>query len=292
MRLLVTGAGGLLGGRLAVLLARRHHVIAGVHDAPGPEGLEAIAFDLGSPVSVEACLERGKPDAVLHSAALADADRCEADPERATALNLRATESLARLCAGRGVRLVALSTDMVLGGEKPFSSETDAPSPLLVYGRTKLMAEAAVLASATDATVLRVALVHGRGHGARRTASEAIADALRGGRRLRLFTDQHRTPVDPESVADAVDRILERGAAGLFHVGGAERLSRYELGIRVAALLGLPADRIDPVTQSEGRQGARRPADVSLDCSRARRELGFYPRALDEGVREGRADGG
>lgn len=284
----MTGAGGLLGGRLAELLARRHDVIAGVHAAPAPEGIESVDLDLAEPASVDACLERARPDAVLHCAALADADRCEADPDLAAELNLHATERLARLCARLGAHLVALSTDMVLGGRKAFSSEADAASPLLVYGRTKQGAEAAVLASAAGAAVMRVALVQGRGHGRRRSASESIADALRAGRRLRLFTDQYRTPVDPESVADAADRILQRRAAGLFHVGGPERLSRHQLGLRVAALLALPANLIDAVTQSEHPQGAPRPADVSLDCSRARLELGWAPRSLNAGLRESR----
>jgi dTDP-4-dehydrorhamnose reductase len=288
MRLFVTGAGGLLGGRLAELLAGRHAVVAGVHDAPPPDGLETVPIALLRPASLEAGLDRARPEGVLHCAALADADRCEADPDRAARLNVGPTEELARLCARRGLRLIALSTDMVLGGGRAFSDEAEPALPRLVYGRTKHAAEAAVLASARDAVVLRIALVHGRGHGRRRTASESVADALRDGRRLRLFTDQHRTPVDPESVAAAVDRVLETGARGLFHVGGPERLSRYELGLRVAALLKLPAARIDPVTQSRHLQGAPRPADVSLDSSRARRELGYVPRPLDVGVRESR----
>ncbi|HET9315467.1 MAG TPA: sugar nucleotide-binding protein [Vicinamibacteria bacterium] len=288
MRLLVTGAGGLLGGRLAELLSRAHTVIAGVHVSRPPDGLETVPIDLLQPTSIEAAFDDARPDAVLHCAALADADRCEADPELALRMNVHATDRLAVLCARRGARLVALSTDMVLGGDKAFSSEADAALPRQVYGRTKQAAEAAVLARSSAAVVVRVALVHGRGHGPRRTASESIADALRSGRRLRLFTDQHRTPVDPESVAAAVASLLASRAGGVFNVGGPERLSRHELGLRVAKLLGLPAGLIDPVTQPEPPQGARRPADVSLDSSRARRELGFAPRPLDLGVRESR----
>jgi dTDP-4-dehydrorhamnose reductase len=71
-------------------------------------------------------------------------------------------------------------------------------------------------------------------------------------------------------------------------VGGPERVSRYELGLRVAALLALPSRLIQPVLQSEHPHGAMRPADASLDCSRARRELRWAPRPLDAGVRESR----
>ena len=106
---------------------------------------------------------------------------------------------------------------------------------------------------------------------------------------MRLYTDQVRTPVDAASVADAVLRALERPASGRIHLGGPERLSRYQLGLRVAATLGLPADGIVPVTTVEVPQAARRPADASLDSNRARRELGREPRSLDGAIRDGRA---
>jgi dTDP-4-dehydrorhamnose reductase len=154
-----------------------------------------------------------------------------------------------------------------------------------LYGRTKRDAEEAILGESPDAAVLRVALVIGRGYGPRTTASESIAAALVAGHRPRLFDDQYRTPIDPESIADAVGRVLEAAAGGRFHLGGAERLSRYELGQRVAQVLGLRGS-FDRVSQAS--QAVRRPADTSLDSSRARRELGWTPRPLDEAIRDGR----
>jgi dTDP-4-dehydrorhamnose reductase len=136
--------------------------------------------------------------------------------------------------------------------------------------------------------VARVALVTGRGF-ARPSSSEAIAWALREGRPLNLFRDQFRTPVDVGSVAAAVEQMLVRSAHGLFHVGGAQRLSRYELGLRVARVLGLPEDLIEPVSQKL-QPGAPRPADVSMDSTRARTELGWEPLPLEASVREGRAE--
>jgi len=127
--------------------------------------------------------------------------------------------------------------------------------------------------------------VIGRGFGPRTTATEAITAALVAGRRPRLFEDQYRTPIDPDSVADAVARVVERSAAGRFHLGGAERISRYELGQRVARVLGLPAN-IEGTSQAE--QGVPRPAEASMDSSRARRELGWEPRPLDDAIRDGR----
>jgi dTDP-4-dehydrorhamnose reductase len=287
VRVLVTGAGGLLGGRLAPLLAGSHAVTAAWRERPAPPGLPSVRLDVLDAASLQAALESARPEAVVHCAALADPDRCENDPELAERLNVAAAAAVARACHGLGLRLVAASTDLVLTGNQPYATESAATAPRLVYGRSKLAGEQAVLAECPGAAVVRVALVHGRGHGLRSTASESVAWSLRTGRPLRLFTDQQRTPIDPESVAGALHRLLPGTQAGVFHLGGPERLSRYELGLRVARLLGLPTDSIEPVRQAE-TGGVARPADVSLDSSRARRELDWSPRPLDAGLREGR----
>jgi dTDP-4-dehydrorhamnose reductase len=135
---------------------------------------------------------------------------------------------------------------------------------------------------------VRIPLVLGRGHGPRGTSSESVVWGARAGRPLRLFVDEYRTPVDPGSVADAIDRLLGRPAAGRFHLGGPERLTRFDLGRRVARAFGLPEDALVPARQADHRGKDRRPADVSLDSTRARRELGWEPRPLDEAIRDGR----
>ncbi len=288
MRVLVTGASGLVGGVIAHFLSSFHDVTCGRHAAPTPPGIASVPLDLLAPSSIEAAFDAARPDAVLHCAALADPDRCEREPAAAAALNVRACERLARTCRARGTRLVALSTDLVFDGTRARVTEDEPPRPLIHYGRTKLQGEDAVIAEAPGSVVLRVALVTGRGFGPRATATEALAWALRAGRRLRLFTDQHRTPVDTASIAGAAARACAGAGTGRYHVGGPERVSRHELGLRTAAVLGLDASGIEPIAQAELPAGAPRPADVSLDSSRAAQDLGFAPLPLDEAIRAGR----
>ena len=284
-RVLVTGASGLLGGRLAELLARSHDVIAMRHEAPVPSGLDAVDGDLLDGQALDRAFDVARPDAVLHSAAIADPDRCDREPELARRINVDASAEVAARCGRRGLRLVTLSTDLVFDGERALSSEETPPRPILYYGHTKLDAEGAVLAASPDAVILRVALVIGRGYGSRKTATEAVAATLAAGGRPRLFHDQYRTPIDPDSVADAVTRVFARPVSGRFHLGGAERISRFDLGQRVARVLGLPEhlERTD-----EASQAVRRPRDASFDSGHARRELGWEPRPLDDAIRDGR----
>jgi dTDP-4-dehydrorhamnose reductase len=224
----------------------------------------------------------------VHAAVLGRADLCAARPEEAELVNARLPGWVAGACSERGLRLVALSTDLVFDGTKAHVSERDPAAPLSVYGSTKRSGEEAVLAACPGAAVARVALVHGRGHGPRATSTESVLRALSAGRKTNLYTDEYRTPVDPESVADAVARMLERSAAGLYHLGGAERLSRLELGQRVARAFGLSEEGLLPASQAGHCGPDRRAPDVSLDSSHARRELGWQPRPLDEAIRESR----
>lgn len=290
MRILITGAGGLLGGRLCELLAREHDVAGVIRRLGAPDGIRSRAADLSDEAAVAELLRLERPDAVIHAAALADADICEREPDRARRDNVVATTLLASACGRTGVRLIAISTDLVFDGTRAFSDEATTPAPRMQYGRFKLEAEAAAVTECPGAVILRVGLVCGRGHGPRRTASEALAFRLRRGEPVTLYEDEWRTPLGSDSMTDAVSAVLKRpNAKGIFHIAGAERLSRVRLGERVAAVLGLDASLIRRAPQ-RSHQGAPRPADVSLDTARARSELGWSPGPLDQAIREGRMD--
>jgi dTDP-4-dehydrorhamnose reductase len=251
-----------------------------------------VRVELTDEPALARLLDSVRPEAVVHAAAVGQAGRCQEQPDEAHRVNTVLPGTLGRLCRERGVRLVALSTDLVFRGDRAFVREGDAAAPLSVYGRTKLAGEEAVLSACPSAAVVRIALTLGHGHGFRGSSTESVLWALRKGGTVRLFTDEHRTPVDPESVADALVRLLERGGTGRFHLGGPERLSRHALGLRVARAFGLPESGITAGQQSDHGGPEPRAADVSLDSTRARRELAWEPRPIDEALRESRREPG
>ncbi|MEO8360640.1 MAG: NAD(P)-dependent oxidoreductase [Vicinamibacteria bacterium] len=288
MRILITGAGGLVGGRLCGLLDGNHSIVGTIRNQQAPAGVASVRLELSDPSAVDALLRSACPDVVVHCAALADPEICERDPERARLDNEVATGIVARACGRLGARLITLSTDLVLDGETAWSTESVRPGPISEYGRSKLAAELAALSDCPGAVIFRTALVVGRGYGARLTATESIASRLQRGETVTLYEDEWRTPIDPDSIAQAVNAVIDRpGASGVFNLAGSERLTRMDLGLRVARVLGLNASLLQPSPRTAHR-GPPRTRDASLDTRRANKELNWTARPLDAAIREGR----
>jgi dTDP-4-dehydrorhamnose reductase len=281
VRLLVTGAAGFVGGRLLRDLARGHEVVGARHAREAP-GLERA--DLTDEAAARGLLERVKPGAVVHCAALADPDACEKDPERARAVNARAPGVLARLCKKSGVRLIHVSTDLVFDGKRGGYSEADAAAPLSVYGRTKLEGEAAVLAEDPSAAVVRVSLVYGRSLGGRPSFLDWLRSELSAGRRPRLFTDQWRTPTAMVQLPEVLGRLASAPLSGVFHWGGAESVTRLEFGRAVCRVFGYSQALLEPVSMDGFGYAAARPRDCSLDSGKLARALSLLPLGLEAGL--------
>ena len=294
MRTWVLGAGGFVGSHLVHVL---HEAGSEVVAVPRP-------LDLTADDAVERLFADGEPDAVVNLAAVPDIAPCRDDPAGADALNARFPGALAAACAARGLRLVHLSTDQVFSGDlsgpelagpdgdraprdvpRDAWREGDPARPIHVYGETKLAGEGAVLAAHPDALVLRPGLVTGRAPEGRRSATSgllaAVERAAAGGPRPRMFTDEWRTPVAVQDVAVAVaDLLPRRELTGLLHLGGDARLSRLELARTELRQRGLDEGLLDAGTRADAGLEAERPADLSLDSTRLREALGWWPRSV------------
>ncbi len=285
MRLLITGAGGLLGAYLLREVRDRGAVAWG-----GPRGGERFGIplrpiDMTDAGAVAGAFRANRPDAVLHAAALARVGDCWRDPDRARRVNVEATATLARLAGDAGVRFVHVSTDLVFDGEHAPYREGDPTAPVSVYGRTKSDGERAAL-SAPRSAVVRVSLLYGPSlHGKPSFFDEQVA-AFRSGRPATLFRDEWRTPLDLATAARALLAVTASDFTGLLHVGGPERLSRLEMGLRLAAFLGTNPSPVVPADRESVPGPEARPRDVSLDSSKWRSTFAGVPwPSFEEGLR-------
>jgi dTDP-4-dehydrorhamnose reductase len=279
--LLLTGATGFLGRRLAPGLAAAWRVVSASRSAEGPD---AVRLDLEDPDSVRRAFDEVRPDAVVHSAAAALPDECEQDPPRAVRLNVDAARLVAELCGRGGARLAHLSTDLVFDGEKGWYGEDDPPRPLSVYGRTKLAAEEAVLSRAPGAVVLRVSSVYGRPLGTRACFVDELRAGLSAGRPVSAHVDQWRTATDGDQLPEVVARVLaDPDLEGVFHWGGADRATRHEAALILCRVFGYDAALVRPTRSADKRAPAPRPRDTSLDSARLAAAIGLAPRSLAEG---------
>lgn len=262
--ILLVGATGYLGHYVSAELRRRGLRFV----SAGRRGCD-VALDLADPDSIRAALAAVRPDAIVTVAAMSRIDECERDPRAARAVNAHG----ARVLAEHGVRTLYVSTDLVFDGASAPYRSSDPPSPISAYGRSKAEGEAAV--RELGGLVVRLPVLFGPSHSGRQGATDMVRAALREGRELRMYENEHRTPMHAADAATAaVDLLLERDRVGVVHARGPERVSRYELVLRFCRVHGLPQDFVHPARSTD----PLRPRDVSM--------IGEWeaPRSLDEAL--------
>jgi len=292
MRILVTGANGLLGGFLVPELVSGGHEVL----ATGRGGLRlpveagsTFAYadmDITDALRVSDLLREWRPDHVVHAAALTQADPCELDPVACWHVNVTATRFLATAAEAVGARLTYVSTDFVFDGEAGPYREGDPTGPVNVYGCSKLTAERVVLETNRHAGIIRTVLVYGRSGGQSRTNLMTwVRDRLTAGERIRVVDDQVRTPTYAGDLARGIRLLVESGGTGIYHVSGADVLTPWEMARLTARHLDLDASLLERVDASTFTQPARRPLRTGFHIDKARRVLGYAPLTFAEGLR-------
>lgn len=260
----ITGAGGLIGSHLvkaAAIVAPRWQAIP----------ITQRQFDLADFDAVTRAFAAQRPEAIIHCAALSRAAACEADPPLASRLNVEVTRHLCQL--GANLPFVFFSTDVVFDGRKGAYVETDPVNPLSVYSETKVQAEQRVLENPRH-TVVRTSLNTGLSPTGDRSFTEQMRRSWERGETLKLFVDEYRCPIPASVTARAVWELLDQNHAGLFHLAGAERLSRWAIGQLLLRRWPQYAGQMEPARLHEYRGPARSP-DTSLNCSRIQARLSF-----------------
>jgi dTDP-4-dehydrorhamnose reductase len=255
----ITGAGGLIGNYL-VQTASKSAPEWRVHP------LTRDQLDLLDFAAIRREFQKDRPQLVIHCAAISTIAGAEADPKLASRLNVEVTKLLAELAAE--IPLVFFSTDLVFDGRKGNYVEADAPNPLHLYGETKAAAEEIVLRNPRH-LVVRTSINGGISPSGNRSFDEQLRRSLQlAGQGMKLFTDEFRSPIPAVETARAVWELAGRNYAGILHVAGAERLSRWQIGQLLVKRWPEIRTKIEPALAGNF-PGPPRAPDTSLDISKA-----------------------
>ena len=248
MRVLITGANGILGRALSERLGGAHTLyLWGRGEA-----------DLTDEAQVRAAGKSIAFEAVIHAAAMTNVDGCETEPERAMAANRDATRFVADLAREKGATLVYVSTDYVFDGSKgsPYLEE-DPTGPINAYGRTKLAGEKAALASGAPCLIVRTSWLFGPGG---KNFVDTIATKLGRGEHLDVVDDQRGSPTYARDLAYAIELLLRRGALGTVHATNSGHTTWHGFAVEIARYLGT-SGTIAPTTSDKFRRPAPRPRE-------------------------------
>lgn len=288
--ILVTGSNGLLGQKITerILSDPKFQLIAtsrGANRFPVKDGYRYASMDILDPENVKAVVDKYRPDAIIHTAAMTNVDTCHAEPEMAFALNVNAVKTLVEVCEARQIQFIHLSTDFIFDGAAGPYDELAIPNPLSYYGETKLAAEEVVQHATCPWVILRTILVYGIVSDASRSNIVLWAKgALEKGEPLHVVNDQWRMPTLAEDLADGCLLAVEKDAQGIYHLSGKDMMSIVELVRRVADYWNLDQTLIKEVSGASLNQQARRPACTGFILDKAIADLGYHPHRFEEGL--------
>lgn len=289
MKLLLTGANGLLGQKLIALLQKEKEVellatSRGAARFPN-QNIPYQSLDIEDRQQVQEVVGNFRPDAIIHTAAMTNVDTCEQDREGCRSANVTAVEYLVEATEAVQAFFVHLSTDFIFSGDSgPYSEEAEA-RPVNYYGESKLASEEVVKKAKTPWAIVRTVLVYGITPGMSRSNIILwVKDGLEKGKPLQIVDDQLRSPTLAEDLAAGCLLIARRKAEGIWHISGKDMLTPYDMAIKTADFFSLDKSLINKTDSTRFTQPAKRPPKTGFIINKAVEQLGYQPHSFEEGI--------
>ena len=255
MRIMITGAHGMLGRTLTRHLHDHEHELLGV---------DIEHFDITDPKATAEAVSSFNPDTVIHCAAMTAVDDCQTNEDAAWEVNVNGTANIAEACSASNARLIAFSTDYVFSGDSDLPyGEHDTTGPHTVYGMTKMLGEMAAVKYCPNCMILRIAWLYGPGgpsfvHTMLRLAEEGVAP-------LRVVNDQVGNPTSTDAVAGHLKLLLDRSEiTGPVHLTCEGHATWLDFAAEIFRLSGSDCVPL-PCSTEEFPRPAPRPANSQLD---------------------------
>lgn len=294
MKVLITGANGLLGQHLVKCLIEStdYNITAtgkGVSRLPffSSNRYDYFPLEITDGVEVNTFIINNSPNVIIHTAAITQVDDCEKDPVHCWNTNVTATRFLVGAAEMVGANFIYISTDFVFDGEAGPYIESAIPAPVNYYGSSKLGAEKSVMESKLSWCIIRTVLVYGNILvGNRNNMVSWVQNNLSQGKSIQVVSDQLRTPTYVEDLAKGILLAIQKKAKGIFHISGDELMSPYDMALATAEYLHLDKNLIEKVDAAIFKQTGKRPAKTGFIIDKAKNELGFKPLTFKEGLKK------
>jgi dTDP-4-dehydrorhamnose reductase len=289
MKILITGANGLLGYKLMQLLSRQRDVqtIATARRMISdlPSGVSFHELDITDLIQIEKVIGELKPDVIIHTAAMTQVDQCEMEHDLCWKANVTGVENLIDACSKNQTHLVHVSTDFIFDGSHGPLDETAIPKPVNFYGESKFAAEQALQHSTIGWAILRTVLVYGVTPDMSRSNIVLwVKKNLEEGKTINVVNDQWRTPTLAEDLAMGCLLAASKKAVGIYNISGEEMMTPYDIAIQTADFFKLNKSLIKATDSSTFKQPAMRPLKTGFIVTKAKRELGYQPHSFKEGL--------
>lgn len=269
-RILITGGSGFLGGHLVARAVKKYDVTTTYFKhAHNSDHVRWVYQDLSDIDSLESLIQSVQPTCIIHNAAISKVDLCEQEREKVYTANVESSEKLADISERNNIRLIYLSSDMVFDGQKGNYKEDDKVNPVNYYGQTKVKAEEKIRQRCSNHVIVRVALIFGISLTGSDTFFETTLHNLKNNQDVNLFYDQYRSPVLADNLTEALIELIDHPFCGTINLGGSERISRYDFGVKMAEVFQLPQQHLIKRSMHEFKALANRPVDISMDISLA-----------------------
>ncbi len=291
MKVLLTGANGLIGSRIVSILVQQPgvQVLAtgkGVCRLNQTQDLQYFSCDLTNEEEVQDVFNSCKPNTVIHCAAISHVDQCEQNPTECWEVNVKATEFLLKAAAKFKSHFIYFSSDFVFEGVKRVYNEEDSREPVNYYGQSKVAAENLVKAYPNSKTIIRTILVYGVSESISRSNLILwVKKSLENKKPIRVAKDQFRMATWVDDLALAACKIACNKKEGVFHVSGSEYLSVYEMAVKIGDFYDLNTDLIEPVLTSELSEHTPRPLSTGFDLEKTEELLERKTLSFEEGLK-------
>jgi dTDP-4-dehydrorhamnose reductase len=269
VKIVITGAAGLIGSHLARTWARGYDVLA----------LKRGDLDITDRDAVHRCLSSVRPSLIVNCAVM-QVDESEQNPSKAQEVNVDGARLLAVAASQLDAEMVHFSSQYAFDGEPvgrpPYTIE-DAPQPVNVYGRTKVASEEAVRHACARSYIIRTSWVYGSG---KNSFLCTVHNDLRAGKRVRAIVDIWSSTTYVEDLIERIQQILDKRRYGTYHIVNEGVCSYYEFALEAGRLVGLSREQLEPLIEAEKETAmqrvAARPRYTPMRCSLSE-ELGLAP---------------